>query len=141
MLIDWEGIDTMLAEESYRWDCADYFGVIVIHPSLVHDTLRRIEALYPTQVERTHFEDSTIKLRYGGEVRVRSFVRDSCITEHTGCQYTTVMMTKGANLYGEWEDDDAELFYLRGTDIQHSTDYLKTRLRSASKYPCKFIQM
>lgn len=140
-MIRWEGIDAMLEEETRRWGDPCYNGLIVVHPDLKYPLLKRIQRNFRHDIKEINLSRSRIILKYGSELFVDCFKGESCINNHGGAQYTTVMVAKGDELMGCQNGTNPLLPVVQDTDFSWSVNYIKTRIRSESECPSKFIQM
>ena len=65
-----ENIKTMILEDSHRWQCPNYNGVVVVHPDMIEDVVSMICVEFPEDVASLKVQRNIFTLKSGGELNV-----------------------------------------------------------------------
>ncbi len=143
-----EKIEKMLQDDSCRWDCPEYNGVIFVHPDQVEYTIDYLCVVYSDRVnglKSSNHSWNKVGLYGGGELLVThlgpvGLIQDNRLAahDHAGCRYTSVMLS--LDVAGGPSDLRTIPCLLNGK-VFKNIEYLMTRMQSKSKYFSKFVMM
>ncbi len=140
-----ENIKQMILEDSHRWQCPKYSGVVVVHPDQVKDVLNYINFTFDAELNMQRGE---VKFDTGAMLKVvhmkaRFYNGSGDIyrkPEHdfAGWQLTSVMFS---STFSGGVDGLPSLENLKGGGNINCMAYMMSRLRSPSEHPSKFVMM
>ncbi len=140
-----DNIKQMILEDSHRWQCPNYSGVVVVHPDMVEDVISMICVEHPDKIE-TYKKGSfwkDFKFKGGGDLTVSHMespegTHRKAEHNHAGCQYTSVMFSEA--FAGRFQQLRQLPNLVDGENISCMA-YMMSRNRSESEHPSKFVMM
>ena len=117
-----ENIKTMILEDSHRWDCPKYCGVVVVPKKYAQPTMNYLKE-FTCGEEGVNVQRKQLKLGQGGLVLVREHKPNThFVMDHCGAEYTSILCSSS-------EAESANM------------SYLMSRMRSTSEHTSKFLVM
>ncbi len=140
-----DNIKQMILEDSHRWQCPKYSGVVVVHPDQVEDVISMVCVEHPDKTETfnkgSFWKD--FKFKGGGNLTVSHMESPEGTLRkaehnHAGMRYTSVMFS--FSFAGSFEQLRQLPNLVDGEQI-NCMAYMMSRLYSQSEHPIKFVMM
>ncbi len=117
-----DNIKQMILEDSHRWQCPKYSGVVVVPEDLVEETFDYLKG-FTVGEDNMLVQRKLLRFEAGGQLWVTSAKAPAPFEmEHCAAEYTTVMVNKWCLCH-------------------QRVGYIMTRLRTQSEHPSKFVMM